>query len=230
MDKREIAEVFDLMVGMACGHAVQEEVAGYVEIDTSDVIPSQEFEKKMQRLVTGAKRRQHLRTALRTALVAAVMIAALAGVAMAIPPVRERIINTWVEWTNHSADFHFSVDTEAASVKPQVPSMPEPSYIPEGYAEESRWEAAASIDVFYQNNNGDIITFSASPAEGSVLSIDSEHSIHSETVLNGIKVDIFTSIDAEYPSYVITLYQNFAFSIDGYVSTDILLDMLKSVF
>ena len=229
MTQSDREELFDVMIRIAGRHVMEQEVAAYRSADTSDVTFSPEFERKMQRLIRGIGRKERNLRRLRTAFLVAALAALLVGTAMAVPAVRERIINTWIEWTGRSADFHYS---GAAFYTPQEQTAElyaAPVYLPEGYREIERWDSFGMYSVLYQDGEENSIDYSRAVGD-TLVSLDSEHSDYEETELNGAPLHVFRSTDPEYPSHVVMEYGGEVFTLTGYPPAEELIRMLESLW
>lgn len=126
--------------------------------------PSESFSEKSAALIAQA-RRGRLRTLSKTArriLLVAAILAALITTAMAIPAVREGIIRFFTQ--NAGTHYEFSFDPEQAATAPEyIEKVYKPTYIPEGFREDTVFIDSSYVCYFWFSESGESITFDQMP-------------------------------------------------------------------
>jgi hypothetical protein len=105
--------------------------------------------------------------------VAAVLLLAVV-VAAIIPNVRTTVINALYAWTAQYAEFKGDVHTEL--------TYWEPMYIPPGYVETERFDSPGFVKIYYQDKNGSLLSFEATPKDASVAINNEAVSYRTETI------------------------------------------------
>ena len=164
---------------------------------------SPRFERRMARLLAdpfrAAKRilRPRWVKALNLAAMVALVVAVSFSLLMLNPTARawfERVVE---EWTGYSIDFTFfgttSNDLGAWA----------PEYLPEGFELVENLKINGVRYVTYENSTGDSIEFTYLPTQqGSLLSVDQEHSYHETTMVGNRPANIFYGSTPGKPNYL----------------------------
>ena len=138
--------------------------------------------------------RIRMRRILRITLVAAILIVLLAGTAMAIPAVREAIIDYF--FTRYEERYGIAFDPEAAATAPnEIKEVYVFGYIPDGFELIAENQFAASASSWWMDNCGQMIVFEQSvipndPTDDSWLGINTENSAKEMAVIGDYRVDI----------------------------------------
>lgn len=144
--------------------AVLEEFADIPSEEEADWELSEAFDKKGQELIALVRRGglHKVSTTVRRALLIAAIIAALALTAIAVPSVRETLIRFFT--TNAGTHFEFSFDPEQAATAPDyIEKVYKPTYIPEGFYEDTVWVDTALVCYIWYSEAGDYISFDQLP-------------------------------------------------------------------
>lgn len=84
-------------------------------------------------------------------------------------------------------EFYVSVVSSENDVKGQlIEEIYEPSYIPEGYILEEEAVSMSEVYYAYYNSEGEMLTFSQSPLNGTIYNYDTENSTTTPIVIDGI--------------------------------------------
>lgn len=122
------------------------------------------FEEKGAELIARV-RRGNLRkvsTTVRRIILIAAIIAALAVSAMAVPSIREGIIRFFA--TNAGTHYEFSFDPEQAATAPEyIEKVYKPTYIPEGFYEDTAFIDIGCVVYIWYSESGDYISFDQLP-------------------------------------------------------------------
>lgn len=156
-----------------------------------DLELSEEFEAMGRQLLERPEKKavRTLGRGLRRAILIAAIIAALATTAMAVPAIREALI----KFFSHNAGTHyeFSFDPEQAATAPDtIEKEYAPTYIPEGYSEDTYLVSEEVIIRIWASENGEHITFLQQivPVDGTTPYPNAEN-VAVETInLNGYEV------------------------------------------
>lgn len=114
------------------------------------------FQKMCEKLLRRARHGtvSHVSIAFRRAIIIAAIIAALITTAMAVPAIREAIIQFFVR--NEGTHYEFSFDAEQAATAPDVAEkIYHATYIPEGYTEISRDVSFAGAFYMWSDEIGE---------------------------------------------------------------------------
>lgn len=138
--------------------------------------------------------RIRMRRILRITLVAAILIVLLAGTVMAIPAVREAIIDYF--FTRYEERYGVTFDPEAAATAPnEIKEVYVLGYIPDGFELIAEDKFAASASFRWMDNDGHMIIFIQDiipddPTDDSWIGIDAENSTKEEAIIGDYRVDI----------------------------------------
>lgn len=125
---------------------------------TPEISPSAEFEHWGQDRIRKGNRAHTAGRVLRGILIAAIITALLAISAMAIPAVRESIINFFLQ--EHTDHYGITFDPEQAATAPdQIVNQYHLSYTPDGYILVAEDVAPVSVALIWMEQNGGLITF-----------------------------------------------------------------------
>ena len=138
--------------------------------------------------------RIRMRRILRITLVAAILIVLLAGTVMAIPTVREAIIDYF--FTRYEERYGIAFDPEAAATAPnEIKEVYVLGYIPDGFELIIENKFAVSASSWWMDNDGQIIMFKQDiipddPTDDSWIGIDAENSTKEVAIIGDYRVDI----------------------------------------
>lgn len=103
----------------------------------------------------------------------------------------------------------------------------EPKYIPGGYEEIGREDAAGmGTYIYYQNDKNEEIEYMQMVADGLTVTLDTERAITKDMEIHGIKVEYFTNKDV---SYVYWTERNCYYSLTGRIEEQELIRMAETV-
>ena len=220
-------DLFDAMIQIAGKQLIDKEASSYPKESEIEVTFSASFERRMAKHLREEKTLKLRRTTYRTLRIVAACIGVLAALLVtsfaAFPDFRNLVVNKVIEWTGISADFVFTAQGAYQNTA-------EPQYIPDGYTITEHGRFGDGLSITYENTAGQQIRYMSSSQEGSLYSIDSEHSTHSIIDLNGTPADLFTTNDPEYPSFLVFQDNSYIFSLNGYLEIEELIYMAKSIF
>ena len=128
--------------------------------DEIDMEFSEEFEAWAQEFLAGAGRGgfRPRGKALRKIIIVAALLAALVTTAVATPAIREGLIGFFTQ--NKGTHYQFSFDPEQAATAPRtIETEYCPTYIPEGYVEDTHLVTDGSIIRMWRSDKGEYILF-----------------------------------------------------------------------
>ena len=157
---------------------------------------SPQFQKWAQKMIHKTRNPAwyYVNTTFKKVLIAAVILCILAATAMAIPAVREKIIDFF--FTEHEERYGITFDPEAAATAPrQIGSVYTPTFVPDGYdlvdqnvtefSVYSLWLSADSQLIYYTQ---DIIPENAT--NDSWIGIDAENAKRTSQIIGEYLVEI----------------------------------------
>ena len=181
---------------------------------------------QMKRLFLQAERRERLQAVTKWARrCAAVIIAGtliLFGALMTVPEVRATVTSVIVEWFEQFTKFTSEQDS------PQELQEWEPSYLPEGFAEDERYGDFGRGTIRYSDSQGNRIAFTYVAQDDSV-SVDNENRHYYEVNEAGTLYHVFKSETPDKLSTVVWDQEEYRFSVDGQISGIELLNIAKSI-
>ncbi len=121
-----------------------------------DVSFSRVFIVKAEKLIRNSQRKawQYVNTGMKRAVLVSIIAVLLASTALAVPAIREAIIKFFLQ--NEQTHYEFSFDPEQAAKAPEcIETVYLPTYIPDGYQEDSKVITAPSVIVIWHNSETD---------------------------------------------------------------------------
>lgn len=223
-------KMFDTMLTMAANEVVERELAELPAEDEIDHEFSPEFEKRMKQLIyTHTRRlRQKRRLSILKKSAAALIIFIAIGFAgaMSIQAFRLQVVNTFIEVGENYFGFRFG---EMGPDPISGDKILRPTYLPEGFKEVSTKKLGDGIRIRYENAEGTKILFDQMiKSQGTVVQIDSEHSVPYKKELNGVTVQIFDGFPKGYVCYVIWETATTFYEIMAEYPADELIKMAES--
>ena len=136
------------------------EFAGVPAEDDISYSFSEEFEQKAGELIKKSRSKvwHHVNTTAKKLLIAAIVTALLVSSAMAIPSVREGLINFFTH--NTGINYYFTVDEDAIKNAPkELEIIYSPSYIPAGFELIDETVCSGFASFTYLSPDGDLLDF-----------------------------------------------------------------------
>lgn len=161
---------------------------------------SQKFEKWAQKLIKKTPD-QTIKTntrfsgrTLKIAIIVAALIAMLAVTAMAVPAIREAILDFFLNDRGESYGITFDPE-QAASAPPEIMEYRIPQYVPDGYTVILDDKSVAAVVIVWMNDKDELISFNQriinkEADQDSWIGISSEGVERSSIILDGYKVEI----------------------------------------
>ena len=184
---------------------------------------SASHEERMKRLFRKEEFKEYFKTATtylkKIAAVIVIIAAVLFGGMMTVPQVRAMTVQTVIQWFDQFTKF-----------APQGSESNEwkPAYVPEGYSEIDKVISEKLSFIVFQDNNGNQISFTFVPADGSV-SVNDEGVDYSRITDGSVVYHIFASKDALQNSSVVWEQDGMRFVLEGTLTKNELLKIAKSV-
>ena len=227
--------MFDAMMRTVANDLVDREMDSLPPDEEIDHVFSDGFEKKMNCLLRGQKRRRR-KTSIKVkrVLVTVLIVVTLAfGGLMCVASVRESVIVTLKEIGEKHFGFRFADGSgiqEPTETEPPSDGIIRPQFIPEGFIEESCDEWGAGLRIMYVNENDDMIFFDQYPREAGIgLFVDSEDTENSEVEINGITVHLFDGYAVDGVSAVAWETEDIVYKFTGDCMVDELFKMARSI-
>lgn len=156
-------------------------------------------------------------------------LATLFGSVMALSPsARAWVVRMYIEWREDHVNFIFTAPEEENSESSEW----RPSYIPEGYTEDSIVVTDNLIRLTYKNTQNEKLYFSyRSLQHGGMFSVDSEHAVPENITVNSNPATVFVSTSIGYRSHLSWINENedVAFLLSGLVGKNELIEIAKNV-
>lgn len=181
--------------------------------DEINVTFSPVFTAKAEKLVRNTQRKswRYVNTAMKRVAVAGIVAVLLATTAMAIPAVREEVIRFFIrEQGTHIA---VAFDPKQAANAPEcIETVHVPTYVPEGYQEDTRSASTSAVCAIWHDDSGNSIVYHQLPVSDDPSKSD-QYGVHSEGAkmqmlyLNGYR--ILSIYDDNVASYVWTDHEYF---------------------
>lgn len=159
-----------------------------------EVTFSPAFVAKSERLLQHTRQKSwwHVNAAMKRAALVAAIAALLVSTAMAIPAVREEVIRFFIrEQGTHIA---VAFDPKQAANAPEcIETVYVPTYVPEGYQEDTRSASTSAVCATWRDQHGNAIAYhqlpvSNEPSNSELYGISSNGSRTRILYLNGYKV------------------------------------------
>lgn len=174
------------------------------------------------------KLKKLMKVSRRVAACAVIALTVSCGALMSIDAYREVIIDTVLNWGTDSVDV--VLGSEAEETKQQ--SEYKPSYIPEGYEEESSNSIPNFLHVKYINEEGSRVVFASFVKDedmSATISIDTTHTTYYPMEYNGIPLKVFQAKGEAYCSYVFWDTDQYLFRVYGKLPLMELVKMIESI-
>lgn len=162
---------------------------------------SQKFEKWARKLIAETDRitKHRLSKTVKLIIIVAAIIALLAACAVAIPAIREGLVDFFLtEKTDHYG-VTFNPD-QAAYAPRSVEEYRVPKYVPEGFSSVLDEKSVAGVDLAWMNDAEDIITYHQTvlrqdATKDDWIGFSSEGVERSSAIICGYKVEILQDVD-----------------------------------
>lgn len=178
-----------------------------------DMTFSPSFAAKSEMLLQNTQRKRYpsVNATMKRVALVAILAALLLTTAMAIPAVREEVIHFFIR--EEGSHLSFSFDPEQAAHTPEsIETVRIPTYLPDGYREETRSTSASSVCAAWRDPHGNAVVYhqlpvSNEPGNSDLYGIHANGSRTRILYLNGYKV--LSVQDGRTISYVWTDHEYF---------------------
>lgn len=162
-ENREIRISPDALIALVVAEAEDRELSAMPSLEEMNAAfhPSEEFQKKMDRLLKQAKRKQERKGAWRATkrlfVVATTVVTAFACILMPVQAVQEAVVSTVLNWRDQFVEILYSKEDDPNAVI--LLQNVELTYLPEGFTETpSNRTSNTSFWNEYQSENGEWLT------------------------------------------------------------------------
>ena len=176
----------------------------YIDIPNSTEIqyePSEKFKDAIKKIIAGFdKHRIVTITLIKRLILVAIIAALLTGCALAIPAVREYLIEFFLN--DHGSWYGVTFNPEEAKDAPhEIEDFYAPTYLPDGYQVFDEMYSIGGIAVYCFDENDGFLYYeqsfiSANANEDDWMGIDAEDTTRSSKVLFGYRVEIIHGEDS----------------------------------
>jgi len=228
-DKIHNEKIFDALLKVAVDEALKREMESLPSVEELDKIykPSAAMDKRIKDLikkdVRKRKRSGIIKRAGKAAASIAIIITVLSTVLLSVKATRNAIFNAFINWKEKSAEIKFDDPDKNEN------GIYKPTYIPEGFSEESTSKFGDTYTIIYKNDNGDSILFDQLPADGGDIKVDNENSKYDIFSISGKTAYLFEATSADDRSVLIWEENDTAFQITGSISKDELIHICESI-
>lgn len=169
-ENREIRISPDALIALVVAEAEDRELSAMPSLEEMNAAfhPSEEFQKKMDRLLKQAKRKQERKGAWRATkrlfVVATTVVTAFACILMPVQAVQEAVVSTVLNWRDQFVEILYSKEDDPNAVI--LLQNVELTYLPEGFTETpSNRTSNTSFWNEYQSENGEWLTVRILPID-----------------------------------------------------------------
>ncbi|MCL2051542.1 MAG: DUF4367 domain-containing protein [Lachnospiraceae bacterium] len=192
-------------------------------------ILSPAFELRMKRLFEQEKQKKTLferNNFFRQAAIILIAIATLLfGTLLINSEARAAIKNVIIEWYDKFTSFSFVTTSSQTSHANLYPS-----YLPEGFFEESAEIYDNFTFIIYMNGDNERIIFVNSTGSSINIYIDNEHHLFEDHIINGHTAYLAKSTDPDFDNAVIVTTGEYVIEVWSPLSLDVIIKVAESVF
>ena len=195
-------EKSDLWLRILLDGTFKDEVEEFKSLDTAGVTFSKAYYRRRRRIVSGVYWKSLLASirtaATKTAMVFLVVLSLGFVTVMAIPSLRQAVVETVVEWFDDHKEISFTDNDPETNVKllDKIETVHKPTALPNGMVE----EVLVSDDTLYMCEyylDGEWIGIFSQEllTESKKIAIDTENRIFSKLTVNEKEIEIYEKID-----------------------------------
>ena len=221
--------LFDSLINSAAAHVFINEMNELPSIEDLDrnCPPAAELDKKIEKIITKAyrqKKRNDLRSTLMKITVGiAIVFISLTVVIFTVEATRNLVFDVIIEWRNDHTIIEFDEDSELNYY------IYKPSYLPDGFTEQSAHELVSGFQITYSNKNQDLIIFFQYPAETGITAVDNESTELIEIQISGETAYLFEDITGNEVSVLIMENDGIVFELTAALSRDEIILIIESI-
>jgi len=193
------------------------------------------LQEKINKIIANGNRKMRLQKVRRISKKAAVIIAVIIPVTLvglfSVEASRTAIFNAILDWQSDHATIH--LEESSSSQAPQsipVDGFYKPVYLPDGFVEGKTTKIGALAHIIYQNKDKTTILFNQSPVskEGSI-SVDTEHTVYSEIMINGYKASLFAGKTSKDDTVLVWRNKTNSFTLISTIDKNELLKIAENI-
>lgn len=189
---------------------------------------SKEFYKRARRVFRMDKAKRNFRTSMvwcrRAAVCFMVLVMLMLGACAAIKPLREQLANAVLTWYEEFVDIKFEADKETISTAKILTKAPE------GYELTEIYDENGYLDMLYQNEEGDLFTFSRRPySENELTQYDSEYHSLKKIKINNAEGMLFYAHNENDSNIVTWIEGKYVYELYGYITPEEIVEIAESV-
>ncbi|MGI6577350.1 MAG: DUF4367 domain-containing protein [Eubacteriales bacterium] len=221
--------IFDALLLVAAQEAFQREMDALPSVEELNSMyhPSDIIDRKIRTIIKNGYRKNKIKKAVKkcgkVAASIAVVFTLFLAVLLSVEATRIAIFNAIIEWHEEYTEIRFE-DSEKSSETPYAPS-----YLPEGYIEQSTNRFGNTFMIIYSDKDGTRIIFDQKPSGAGTIFVDSENAKYKELDLSGIKAFLFEPTDENERNILIWQYDGYTFQISSSVESEELIKIGESV-
>lgn len=226
-------DMLDLAIKHA-GHDILAEIAHEMPSDEEikeSIKYSDEFEKRIKKIIGMDFRRRRLSKVIRVVTKVAVIILVFLIVSTAVifssEALRIKVMNLFYQTGEKSTEIEITDNEEIENI---LEGLVVPSYIPEGYELEEKNRIGIIYNSIYKNSNNDMIKIEQINGSGNTTA-DTEKKPSYETEIMGHKIFVTECKGSEGKRKNLLVFNNdlFRFSISGNINISELLKIAESM-
>lgn len=184
--------------------------------------PSEKFKNRIGMIIENFnKSRTATVTVIKRLILVAIIAALLTGCALAIPAVREYLLDYFLN--DHGSWYGVTFDPEEVKDAPhEIEVFFAPTYTPPGYEVMAEDYSVAGGDVFYVNADDLLIAYAQKPIPSDAtqddwIGIDADDNVRTTLTIDGYKVE---QIKDEYYTTLIWTDNNYLYTLDYHTELD----------
>ncbi len=221
--------IFDALLKVAAQDAFQREIDALPSVEelNSKYQPSDFFDRKIRALIKNSYRKSKIKKALKkggkVAASIVLVLILLSVVLLSVEATRNAIFNAIIEWHEEFTEIRFEDSEEVRETSYA------PSYLPEGYSEQSTNRFGNTLMIIYSDKDGNRVIFDQKPSDAGTIFVDSENNKYKELELSGIKAFLFEPTDENERNMLIWQVDGYTFQISSSVESEELIKIGESV-
>jgi len=222
------SDIFDAALIAAAKKCGQDEVDYYMSLPLAEHDFSRRHDRRMKNLFRREKYAGALKVvkSISKRAVAAVLVVCtvLFVTVISIEAIREDI---WSEFTVFFKEY-LSFGKENPNEQGYITEYKSPAWLPEGYEEDTVTKTVQSYDIFYTNEDGDLLAYMQHMYNYSSVWYDNEGVVITDITVNGLDGK-FLEYDEEKDSVIIWYDDECSYSILASLPKDIMLKIAENV-
>ncbi len=191
---------------------------------------SEKFSKNIRKATRKIDSEKRRRTALKVTSRSLVTAACTLGIAFCLlltqPPVYAAVNQVFKQVFDGYDKYSFADSSEDMTFDAEI----RPDYIPDGYKMRTVYYGEISVNVTYENSDGQRLYFDYSLAtDGTSFSTDNENGTVFEYLINGIQYYCYQTLDEDRLNTIVWIDDGYIFSISAQIDIDVLVQIAESL-